>query len=61
MVIPIDPDALYQELEEFYPHILADLSTAYDYINICGDYAEVDGYAAWLIDSGLCEIDILQL
>lgn len=59
MIIPITPEELQQELEEFYPYIHADESLAYSYIDICGEYAEVDGYAEWLISGDFCEIDML--
>lgn len=59
MTTPIHPEKLQQQLEEFYPNIRADLTMAYNYIDICGEYAEVDGYADWLISGGFCEIDFL--
>ncbi|ERI84725.1 hypothetical protein HMPREF1981_02201 [Bacteroides pyogenes F0041] len=53
----ITPEELQQQLEEFYPNIRADLTMAYSYIDICGEYAEVDGYADWLISCGCGEAD----
>lgn len=56
----ITPEELIQDLINFYGYEV-DLSYAINYIDMVGQYAEVDSFHLWLQELRLCKLNCVML